>query len=135
VKISDLLGEGWEADEPRPGPVEPEAGAPDARSGAGAHDAPEENLYPGTGPDDAAPPPVPTSARAQLAELAANLAPAPAAAEPEPERSSSQQLEDLAEVMGLGRAVDAGAVPDPSDVLGGLGPVVDDLLPGSGRRR
>jgi hypothetical protein len=145
VKISDLLGEGWEAEESTGKPagavadaaVDPTADrAPleGATSEAVAPEGTEAGGSAATAPGpDRQPVEVPTSARAQLAELAAGLAPAPAESERAAERTSAEQLDDLAEVMGLARAVDAGATDagdEAKDGLVGLGPVVDDLLPG-----
>ena len=125
MKISDLLGEGWESEErsdtgPEPRPTGPTPAAPVApvatpgRAESVASRSPDviaslaswspapESLDP-----DAPAPPV--SARAQLADLAAGLA-APAAPPVEPD------------------------VVEEPDEIAGLALVVDDLLPGATKR-
>ena len=72
MKISDLLGEGWESGEQSDEKTEPHAVDDDAT-------APSEPSAPAPEPRDPELPGEPVSARAQLADLAAGLAiPAPA---------------------------------------------------------
>jgi len=130
MKISDLLGEGWESDERSDAPAEPRAAGyaaaaqppsvvsvPPTVSDPAATEAPGARTPDviaslaswSPAPEPRAPtvPTQPVSARAQLADLAAGLA-APVAppAEVEP-------------------------VEAPPDELAGLDLVVDDLLPGA----
>jgi hypothetical protein len=72
MKISDLLGEGWESDEQSDANTEPRAVEDSSTS-------PPAPWAPVPEPRDPELPPEPVSARAQLADLAAGLAiPAPA---------------------------------------------------------
>jgi hypothetical protein len=112
MKISDLLGEGWESEERSDATTEPRATgytptAPVAPVAPLSVSSPDPAL--------AEPEPVPVSARAQLADLAAGLS------VPETPLIETDALEDPDGTSGL-----AG--------LAGLSQVVDDLLPDATKR-
>jgi hypothetical protein len=111
MKISDLLGEGWESEERSDATTEPRATGytPTAPVAPPSLSSPDPTLA------EPEPEPEPVSARAQLADLAAGLS------VPETPLIETDALEDPDGTSGF-----AG--------LAGLSQVVDDLLPDATKR-
>ena len=130
MKISDLLGEGWESDERTDPEADPGAFA-SPPTGASAPPAP---------PIPAPTEPVETRSPDVIPSLA-SWAPAPEPPAPEARIPAGERAEQLADLAaGLAVAPPARAEPEPEpeetvDELAGLHAVVDDLLPAAATRR
>lgn len=136
MKISDLLGEGWESDERSGEGSEPSDAGP-----APTPPAPPPPVV--TVPPEVADPtsaaPLETRAPDVITSLAA-WAPAPEpreAEKPDEPVSARAQLADLAAGLALPTTTPVEEEPglEPTDELGGLHVVVDDLLPDATKRK
>jgi hypothetical protein len=135
MKISDLLGEGWESDEgsgasrPREGGDTPTASAPPP---------PSVVTVPPVVADPASTEPVETRAPDVITSLA-SWTPTPEPRDPETPAepvSARAQLADLAAGLAIPVAEPVEAEPvESTDELAGLHLVVDDLLPDATKRK
>jgi hypothetical protein len=136
MKISDLLGEGWESDERSDAKTEPRAAG--YTPAAAPPSPPSVVSVPPTVSDPDFTEPVEARAPDVIASLA-SWAPAPELRDPEPTAepvSARAQLADLAAGLAIPAAPPAEEEPiESADEFIGLDMVVDDLLPDATKRK